>query len=197
VYKALGSKGYLKLYNVFSDDTVKVLQSFFKTANLQEAQEEYGRMRYFGPYSTHSLAEEKIELELTKKISDLLDVVLPIVEISLCVEYSLKYGEPSLSPHFDGDSTDLIVNYQLEANTDWPVGLDTEIVKLDNNSALLFNPNTSVHWRPVKKFEEGEYVRMIFFRFIDPVAPTDNTGLKLTQSHELFDEAHKARGTFS
>lgn len=195
--KDLGSKGYLKLNSVFSDDTVRVFQSFFENAKLQQVQEEYGRMRYFGPYSTHSLAEEEIELELTKKISDLLDVALPIVEISLCVEYSSKYGEPSLSPHFDGDSTDLIVNYQLEANTDWPVGLDTETVKLDNNSALLFNPNTSVHWRPVKKFEEGEYVRMIFFRFIDPVSPTDNSNLKLTQSHTLFDEAHKARGTFS
>jgi hypothetical protein len=197
VSKALGSKGYLKLYNVFSDDTVEILQSFFENAKLQQVQEEYGRMRYFGPYSSQSLTEEDIELALTKKISDLLEVALPTVEISLCVEYSSKYGEPSLPPHFDGDSTDLIVNYQLEANTDWPVGVDTRTVRLDDNSALLFNPNTSVHWRPVKKFEEGEYVRMIFFRFIDPVNPTDNSQLKLKQNHAFFDEARKARGTFS
>ena len=197
MFKALGSERYLKLDNVFSENTVKILQSFFKNSKVQQLQEEYGRMLYFGPHSNHSLAEEKIELELTKKINDLLKETLPVVEISACVEYSAKYGEPGLPPHFDGDPTDLIVNYQLEANTDWPLGLDTKTVKLDNNSALLFNPNTSIHWRPIKKFKEGEYVKMIFFRFIDPVNPTDNSNVRFDQTHKVFDEARKVRDTFS
>ena len=110
------------------------------------------------------------------------------------VEYSNTYGDPLLMPHFDGDTIDLIVDYQLASNTDWNIGVDLKSYKLEDNSAVLFNPNKNIHWRPHKTFKNGEYVRMIFFRFYDPVNTSDYSNLPLPETNNsVFKEARKIR----
>jgi len=104
------------------------------------------------------------------------------------VEYNKLYGTPNLPPHFDGDTTDLIINCQLFSNTSWPVGLGTETYDLEDNSALLFNPNTNIHWRPHKVFKDGEYVKMIFVRFCRVEGKSDYSNLRYSQDHEVFKE---------
>jgi len=104
------------------------------------------------------------------------------------VEYNSLYGTPNLPPHFDGDSTDLIINCQLFSNTSWDIGLGTKTYSLDDNSALLFNPNTNIHWRPHKKFMDGEYIKMIFVRFCRADGKSDYSNLRYSQDHEVFKE---------
>jgi hypothetical protein len=82
-------------------------------------------------------------------------------------EYSKAYGEPELVMHKDR-SDNLLVDYQLEANTEWPLYLDEDRreVALSDNDALVFEPYNQFHGRPAKVFNEGEYVAMIFFYFV-------------------------------
>jgi hypothetical protein len=83
------------------------------------------------------------------------------------VKYSIDHGQPNLPPHLDRDNSEIIVNYQYGSNTVWPLGVNKDLYEISNNSALIFNPNTNIHWRPIKNFESGEFVEMIFFRFVE------------------------------
>lgn len=116
---------------------------------------------------------------------------------AMCVEYNAKYGQPNLPPHFDGDTCDLIINFQLSANTRWHIGLDVELYDLKDNSAVAFNANKSVHWRPIKEFKEGEFVRMIFFRFANNSNPSDYTHMTFSQTDPIFDDVNKFRNSVS
>jgi hypothetical protein len=189
--KSLDPRGYLKVNNLFSQSEVVTLKKLVSQPHWQKVQEIYGRMRYFGPFKPIDV-ELDFEIKLTEKINNLLKTDFPPCQITMCTTYSLEYGEPELPPHFDGDSTDLILNYQLESNTDWPVGVDQEIVKLEDNSAIMFNPNVKIHWRPRKLFNKDEYVTMIFFRF-QGLEPVDNTHLRLLMDDPIFDEARSFR----
>ena len=80
-------------------------------------------------------------------------------------EYSGKYGSPRLQPHLDGGSCGIILDYQLESNVDWPIGIEYDSVQLKDNSAMILYPLHQYHWRPVRQFDENEYVKMIFFEF--------------------------------
>lgn len=113
------------------------------------------------------------------------------------VEYSSRYGTPNLPPHFDGDGTDLIINYQLKSNTSWDIGLNTDVYKMQDNSALIFNPNESIHWRTKKIFSPGESVKMIFFRFSNSKGTKDNSHLRYTLDHKVFKDANIFRDSLS
>ena len=109
------------------------------------------------------------------------------------VEYNKKYGTPELPPHFDGDSSDLIVNFQLESNIEWPIGLGLKVYNLKDNSALVFDPNKGIHWRTKKIFKDEEYVKMIFFRFKNLKNTIDNSHLRYSLDHEVYKEVNKFR----
>lgn len=108
------------------------------------------------------------------------------------VEYSNKYGTPNLPPHTDGDSTELIINFQLDSNTQWDLGIGTNVYSLTDNSALVFNGNHHVHWRTHKVFKDGEYVRMIFFRFKQE-STTDKPYTRLSLDDEKYKDVNKFR----
>lgn len=109
------------------------------------------------------------------------------------VEYNPKFGSPNLPPHFDGDETDLMINYQLLSSTSWPIGIDKNIYSLENNSAVVFNPNKSIHWRPKKIFKDDEFVKMIFFRFVDLKNKKDNSHLRYSLDHEILKDVNNFR----
>lgn len=113
------------------------------------------------------------------------------------VEYSNKYGKPNLPPHFDADTNDLIINYQISSSTSWDVGLDLKLYSIEDNSALVFNPNENIHWRPIKEFKDGEYIRMIFFRFFDAESPSDYSNLNYWPDDEIFKDIRDYRSTLS
>lgn len=109
------------------------------------------------------------------------------------VEYNSKYGTPDLPPHFDGDSSDLIINFQIDSNTSWDIGIDLEVYSINNNSALVFNGNESIHWRPRKTFNDGEYVKLVFFRFQDIGNYIDNSHLRYSLDNEIYKEVNSFR----
>jgi hypothetical protein len=110
------------------------------------------------------------------------------------VEYSSRYGMPNLPPHFDRDDNDLIINMQIESNTVWPFGLNLDVYELKNNSALIFNANKEVHWRPHKHFRSGEYVKMMFVRFQNLKNKSDYSMLK--QDDPIFDDVKAFRNSY-
>jgi hypothetical protein len=86
-------------------------------------------------------------------------------------EYSGKHGTPSLGPHYDGGDCNFMLDYQLEANVDWAIGMDENAYTIKDNQALTLYPLSLMHWRPKKSFKKEDYVKMIFFRFFKASKP--------------------------
>ena len=81
--------------------------------------------------------------------------------------YSSEYGKPALSPHIDINATKYILDYQVSANINWPISVEQSTYELQDNAGLIFSGKQSVHWRPKRTFNKGDYVSMIFFHFVD------------------------------
>lgn len=109
------------------------------------------------------------------------------------VEYSNRSGQPNLPPHFDGDTNSLVFDYQLESNTSWDLGVDTKTYSLIDNSALIFNPNEHIHWRPHRGFKDGEYIKMLFFRFYNKHNEVDYTHKNYRPNHPIFKDVRDYR----
>ena len=197
--KLYRKKGIVKINNLFSKYEIINLNSalidrliFLNTADY-ELFEQSGSNKELGRFQMGSIDEylkddfikyfreknKKFIFKLTKKNMDLSSIVF--------VKYSGDYGSPNLPPHFDGDNNDLIINYQLDSNIVWDVGINKSVYSLENNSALVFNPNTNIHWRPIVEFKKGDYVKMIFFRFKEIDSENDYSSLsKLMQNDPVF-----------
>jgi hypothetical protein len=130
--------------------------------------------------------------KLTALVNDVYNSDLEMNWPPLCVEYSSKYGAPELRPHFDGDFNEVIIDYQLSSSsnlgTEWPIGINMQTFSLKDNDAVMFNPNANIHWRPRKTFHEGEYVRMMFFRFFKSTNKSDYSYLPNHPDDPVFAE---------
>lgn len=109
------------------------------------------------------------------------------------VDYDNQYGQPNLPPHYDGDTNALIIDYQYKSNTTWGLGVDKEVFEMEDNEAIIFNPNEYPHWRPHKTFKDGEFVTMIFFRFPDSTGEVDYSHMRFSQDDPIFDNIRKIR----
>ena len=130
--------------------------------------------------------------KLNNIVKGITDTYLEVGSVSY-VEYNLLYGNPTLPPHLDGDSTDLIINVQIESNTQWDLGLNLQTYSLKDNCALIFNPNENIHWRVHKKFNDGEYVRMLFVRFVNSNNFSDYSYLPNHPDDEMFKDVRAFR----
>lgn len=189
-----------KIENVFLDEEVKLINSLIRKNDLEKINNEYmnrdnhpygygvdnqlGRLQY-GIEMTKELSD--IVQTLTQRINNLFNLKLSSSGLS-CVEYSAEFGEPNLPVHWDHDSSEIIFNYQLSSTTSWDIGIDKSVYSMEDNSALVFNPNKYTHWRPHKKFKENEYVQMIFFRFTDLDNPSDYSHLDYSLGDPIFDD---------
>jgi hypothetical protein len=150
---------------------------------------ELGRLQVSGLTNSVSFG---LKQKLVKIANESSDVELDLSH-GVYAEYSGKYGKPNLPPHFDHDTNDLIINFQLESNTSWDLGIDLQLYQLEDNSAVLFNGNTNIHWRPYKTFKDDEYVKMIFFRFCKKENPSDYTHLDYTLDNRVFKKVNEFR----
>ncbi len=192
-----------RIENMFSEDEIKHFLNM--TDNIKTPVNEDGSFVYddttglsvskdLGRLQTtlEKIDSEHLMIKLRNIANSFVDFDISLMGATY-VEYNSKYGTPNLPPHFDGDSTELIINYQLKSNTSWDIGLNTGIYDIKDNCALVFNPNESIHWRPRKDFKPGEFVKMIFFRFTNAKKQKDNSHLRYTLDHEAFEEANKFR----
>lgn len=180
-----------KLDNLLTAKEIRTLNQILEnlTEESLKVKDNYGR-RIFEEVEIPAKIVKKLT-KLANRFSDRgtkLELLYPVNG----AEYSLNYrGEPNLPPHFDGDFNDIIIDYQLASSSDletqWPLGVNLETYPLQDNQALIFNPNANIHWRPIRAFKEGEYVRMFFFRFYNPANPSDYSHLPNHPQDRVFD----------
>jgi hypothetical protein len=110
--------------------------------------------------------------DIVERVTELANIYtedLPYVLIphgAMYAEYTGKHGKPSLGPHHDGGNCNFMLDYQLESNTQWHIGMDEEVYEVKDNEALTLYPLTFSHWRPERNFATDDFVKMIFFRFV-------------------------------
>ena len=206
--------------NLLSEKEISIFNNI--TKDLEAPKDEYGNFifddqdsyisvsKYLGriqfninnisdlfPVKNLELADKSLTIRLTKLANYISGLDLTLSSITY-VEYSSRYGTPSLPPHYDGDNNDLIINYQFDSNTRWDLGVNFETYEIKNNSALVFNPNKTAHWRPNKIFNDGDFVKMIFFRFAKKENPTDYSDLqKFWPNDEVFKNICEFRNSLS
>lgn len=206
--------------NLLSEKEISIFNNI--TKDLEAPKDEYGNFifddqdsyisvsKYLGriqfninnigdlfPVKNSGLADKTLTIRLTKLANSISGLDLTLSSITY-VEYSSKYGTPSLPPHYDGDNNDLIINYQFDSNTRWDLGVNFETYEIKNNSALVFNPNKTAHWRPNKIFNDGDFVKMIFFRFAKKENQTDYSDLqKFWPNNEFFKNICEFRNSLS
>jgi hypothetical protein len=177
-----------KIENIFSPEQLKIINDAF-SQNETEIHSDLGR-KYMGTI------REILPKDILDKLYDIATQYLdfaPSISHIMAVEYSAEYGQPNLPPHFDGDTNELIINMQLEANTSWDLGLNLQTYSLEDNSALVFNGNTEIHWRTHKEFKPGEYVRMMFVRFCNEKNMSDYSHLPMNHIDDTFKATRKFR----
>jgi hypothetical protein len=182
-----------RLDNLFTEEEVSALKSLLKTMPKCKftVDKNYGRLRFMELQGV----PESIVQKLNSIVNNVSDVELELLNPPAGAIYSSKHGvNPKLPTHFDGDFNDAIIDYQLESNTQWPLGVNLETYPLEDNSGVLFSPNANIHWRPRKTFKEDEYITMIFFRFFraDRDLP-DYSHLRLDPSQPVFAEVNAYR----
>lgn len=125
-----------------------------------------GRTRYnISRNDLHKSIVERLE-EISKKFNTNLTF-----EGCYYSEYNLKYGKPELSIHTDQTVAVFTIDYQLDSNIEWEVFVEEESFLLKNNQAVTINVNKQPHWRPERIFSNGEYLKMIYFHFVDRTKP--------------------------
>lgn len=180
-----------KLFDVFTKQEINELHRLIDNALPEqiETQEEYGRL-CINDLRVPSVIKNK----LTNIVNKQSRINLETDYSPLCVVYSRKYGEPNLPPHFDRDSTDIIVAYQLESSpTVWGLALDEFVYELQDNEALVFNPNLYIHWRPKLQFGPDDFVKMLFFRFVSPENLSDYGHVDYKVHDEIFKDINSLR----
>jgi hypothetical protein len=83
------------------------------------------------------------------------------------VEYNNEYGIPNLGPHKDAAPFTFSLLYQMESNTEWDLYVEGKTFSLIDNSGLIMNVRDQDHWRNKKIFKDGEFIKMVFFHFLD------------------------------
>jgi len=175
------------LKNMLPKDLLDGVVEMLQISGEIEHQEQYGRIMYhYTDWDQDTLST------IENAIQDIVGKKLHRTGAS-CVTYDQKYGKPHLPPHFDGDQTNYILDFQVSSNTDWHIGLDTELYPLSDNDGVLFEPNENAHWRVHKDFQEGEFVTMAFIRFQDPLDMKDYSHKALQMSDPAFDDARAYR----
>jgi hypothetical protein len=117
--------------------------------------------------------------------------------------YSVQYteyvgdlkGSPSLGVHSDDSIIDYTLDYQLESNISWGIGINDSVYEIEDNDILLLNSVTTLHYRPVKKFKKDDYVKMLLFRFAEKDFPRYTTPKlnqdQLNKINHLFNNYYK------
>jgi|688.fasta_scaffold34409_4 hypothetical protein len=134
-----------------------------------------------------SLAKENCQLDL--KIERLISVTY--------AEYNLKYGQPILEVHKDRDpirngeithtgGAGVVLTYQLDSNISWQVGSNKDLYTIPDNGILMLYPRQDYHWRTIRKWNEGDFVKVLFFEMFTPNSPKVIDDKKLEQEIRDF-----------
>ena len=179
--------------NVLNKETYHELKALHASLPSGEEQAMYGRM-----HQGRDLPDSILKA-IETVVAPLSDQKLYTHLGAQFVTYSKQYGVPNLPPHFDGDDTEFLFNYQLDSNVSWPLGLNTEAFKMRDNDVVIIRPNRDIHWRPMQTFQDGEYVTMVFvrFRFEETQNPDKYAHMRKSLDDPIFDDAYAYRKVVS
>lgn len=142
----------------------------------------------YQPKIPRNMSRMLIEFDMPKDCEETMDKIakpLHNKDIALChfnyIDYNLKYGygdnSPALPPHLDADENLVTVNYCLDTNIEWDLYVsnwnDTENFtkySLSAGQTIVFSAVNQIHWRPKRKFKEGEFCEIISMDY----CPTTN-----------------------
>jgi hypothetical protein len=133
----------------------------------------------FDPRIMTHMSRLIIEFECPEVVEQIMDSYCkPIYknEIKLAhysyIDYNLKYGdnryEPALPPHIDSNENLVTFNYQLGGNIEWDIYIDNKKYELKTGDAIIFSAVNQVHWRPKRKWKEGDFLEIVTFDYSPP-----------------------------
>lgn len=188
--------------NLYSDEDMHQLREIWAKGramkpilygpNEAHDQEEPNELTRFRPKHIKNMSRLLLEFEMPKGIEEKLDLIAkPIYDgdIAMChynyIEYNLKYGDgndPILPPHLDGDENLVTLNTNIGGNIDWDIYVDGKRYTLEVGQTIVFSAINQVHWRPKRKFKEGEYLEILSvdycpvtnYRFTGQLNPIDS-----------------------
>lgn len=169
------------VYNVFSEEEIQdIYLANKKRDDTKEVQNFLGRTRLdYDKNSLHLLPDS-----LNKKAEYLAQKFLNHdgKEFKFWyysfVEYNNEYGEPRLGPHKDQAPFTASLLCQIDSNVSWDVYIEGIPYSLENNSALTVNVRDQDHWRMEKEFEEGQFLKMAFFHYMNEDDQVQNIASK-------------------
>lgn len=91
-----------------------------------------------------------------------------ILDAMSFARYSNQYGNnPNLTPHYDNAflESKVTIDVQLRSNIEWPIVVRGKSFILSDNDALTFSGTHQVHWREHKKFNNEDFIEMLFCHF--------------------------------
>ena len=74
---------------------------------------------------------------------------------------------------------------------DWTLWIDDKEYELKENDAIVFSAVNQVHWRPKRKWKEGEFVEIVSFDYC-PITNYRFTGEENPIDTFKYDEKRKA-----
>lgn len=169
------------IYNVFSEEEIADIGlANEKRDDTKEVQNFLGRTRLdYDKNSLHLLPESLIKKAdyLAKNFLNQEGKEFKLWYYSF-VEYNNEYGEPRLGPHKDQAPFTASLLCQIGSNVSWDVYVEGIPYKLEDNSALTVNVRDQDHWRMEKKFEEGQFLKMAFFHYMNEDDQVQNIASK-------------------
>ena len=160
----------------------------------------------FQPKIAKNMSRTLIEFDMPEDCEKRLDeIAKPLYngDIALChwnyIDYNLEYGygdnSPALPPHLDADENLITINYCPDTNIDWDLYVsnwdDTNNFtrySLKGGQTIVFSAVNQIHWRPKRKFKDGEFCEIISMDY----CPT--TSYRFTGETNPIDPEHNPAG---
>jgi hypothetical protein len=197
----------------FNDAEIRLLRDTIETNRKLMDNAEYGRLQgsqeqYYGETRFHPkkivhMSRLLIEFICPPQIEMVMNkYALPIHKDPIrlthynYIDYNMAYGDeknaPALPPHLDADENLVTFNYCLDQNIeDWTLWVDDKEYNLKKGDAIIFSAVNQVHWRPKRKWKEGEFCEIVSFDYC-PVTNYRWQGLgNPIDPQERFDERQK------
>lgn len=158
--------------NFFTEEEVEVLLAI---VNYQKKAKDLDE--FFAPLVLPSMARMQIEVmypehirrKLERFASEMVGEEVHMYHNSY-LSYNLDHNpdvNPKLPVHYDSDNyfSKLTMDYQLNANIDWPIVIEGESFNLQYGDLLVFWGAGQAHWREPVRFRDGHNTEVLTMHF--------------------------------
>jgi hypothetical protein len=156
----------------FTPEEVEVLLAIIKyQKNAKDLDE------FYAPLVLPTMARMQIEVMYPEHIRKKLEKFASDMvgeEVFMYHNSYLSYNQehspdvnPKLPVHYDSDNyfSKLTIDYQLDANIDWPIVIEGESFNLKYGDLLVFWGAGQAHWREPVRFKEGDNTEVLTMHF--------------------------------